>query len=51
MTQKFIDENPNTAVAITKALIRAGKWLDDPKIVRQRLGYFPSQIMLAPIRL
>lgn len=31
MTQKFIDENPNTALAITKALIRAGKWLDDPK--------------------
>ena len=31
MTQKFIDENPNTAVAVTKALIRAGKWLDDPK--------------------
>ena len=31
MTQKFIDENPNTAVAITKALIRAGKWLDDPE--------------------
>jgi nitrate/nitrite transport system substrate-binding protein len=30
MTQKFIDENPNTAIAITKALIRAGKWLDDP---------------------
>lgn len=30
MTQKFIDENPNTAVAVTKALIRAGKWLDDP---------------------
>ncbi len=31
MTQKFIDENPNTAIAVTKALIRAGKWLDDPK--------------------
>jgi nitrate/nitrite transport system substrate-binding protein len=31
MTQKFIDENPNTAIALTKALIRAGKWLDDPK--------------------
>ena len=30
MTKKFIDENPNTAVAITKALIRAGKWLDEP---------------------
>jgi nitrate/nitrite transport system substrate-binding protein len=31
MTQKFVDENPNTAVAVTKALIRAGKWLDDPQ--------------------
>ena len=31
MTQKFIDENPNTAIAVTKALIRAGKWLDEPK--------------------
>jgi len=25
-----MDENPNTAIAVTKALIRAGKWLDDP---------------------
>lgn len=31
MTQAFINKNPNTAIAITKALIRAGKWLDDPK--------------------
>lgn len=30
MTKKFVDENPNTAVAVTKALIRAGKWLDNP---------------------
>jgi len=30
MTEKFIAENPNTAVAVTKALIRAGKWLDNP---------------------
>jgi len=30
MTKKFVDENPNTAVAVTKALIRAGKWLDEP---------------------
>ncbi|MFP2995560.1 CmpA/NrtA family ABC transporter substrate-binding protein [Spongiivirga sp. MCCC 1A20706] len=30
MTKKFVEENPNTAVAVTKALIRAGKWLDDP---------------------
>ena len=31
MTKKFVDENPNTAVAVTKALIRAGKWLDEPE--------------------
>ncbi len=31
MTKKFIDENPNTAIAVTKALIRAGKWLDTPR--------------------
>jgi len=30
MTKKFVDENPNTAIAVTKALIRAGKWLDVP---------------------
>lgn len=30
MTRKFVDENPNTAIAITKALIRAGQWLDNP---------------------
>ncbi|MEP2611628.1 MAG: CmpA/NrtA family ABC transporter substrate-binding protein, partial [Cyclobacteriaceae bacterium] len=30
MTKKFVEENPNTAVAVTKALIRAAKWLDEP---------------------
>ncbi|ANW95044.1 nitrate ABC transporter substrate-binding protein [Wenyingzhuangia fucanilytica] len=30
MTKKFVEENPNTAVAVTKALIRAGQWLDAP---------------------
>ena len=30
MTKKFVEENPNTAIAVTKALIRAGKWLDTP---------------------
>ena len=30
MSKKFIDANPNTAIAVTKALIRAGKWLDTP---------------------
>ena len=28
VTKKFADENPNTLIALTKALIRAGKWLD-----------------------
>ena len=28
VTRKFADENPLTLVAMTKALIRAGKWLD-----------------------
>lgn len=31
MTEAFVKKNPNTAIAITKALIKAGKWLDDPK--------------------
>ncbi len=30
MTKSFIEKYPNTAVAVTKALIRAGKWLDTP---------------------
>lgn len=30
MTQEFVDKYPNTAIAVTKALIRAGKWLDTP---------------------
>ncbi|WP_308992275.1 CmpA/NrtA family ABC transporter substrate-binding protein [Mariniflexile litorale] len=30
MTKKFVEENPNTTIAVTKALIRAGKWLDEP---------------------
>ena len=30
MTKTFIEKYPNTAVAVTKALIRAGKWLDTP---------------------
>ncbi len=29
VTRKFADENPLTLVAMTKALIRAGKWLDE----------------------
>ncbi|CAM4109114.1 CmpA/NrtA family ABC transporter substrate-binding protein [Zobellia nedashkovskayae] len=30
MTKKFVTDNPNTAIAVTKAMIRAGKWLDEP---------------------
>ncbi|MBC7979944.1 MAG: ABC transporter substrate-binding protein [Armatimonadetes bacterium] len=29
VTRKFADENPLTLLALTKALIRAGKWLDE----------------------
>ncbi len=29
VTKKWADENPNTLIAVTKALIRAGKWLDE----------------------
>ena len=28
VTRKWADENPKTMIAVTKALIRAGKWLD-----------------------
>jgi nitrate/nitrite transport system substrate-binding protein len=38
MTKKFIEENPNTAVAVTKALIRAGKWLDMPENRAKAVG-------------
>ena len=31
VTKKFADENPKTLLAMTKALIRAGKWLDETK--------------------
>ena len=29
LTAKFVEENPQTTIAVTKALIRAGKWLDE----------------------
>ena len=29
VTRKWADENPNTIIAVTKALIRSGKWLDE----------------------
>lgn len=31
MTKEWVDENPNTALAVIKAMIRAGKWLDETK--------------------
>jgi len=31
MTKEFVTKYPNTAIAITKALIKAGKWLDNPE--------------------
>jgi len=30
MSKSFVEKYPNTAKAVTKALIRAGKWLDSP---------------------
>lgn len=29
LTKTFVDENPNTTLALTKALIRAAQWLDE----------------------
>ena len=29
LTKEFVDENPNTTLALTKALIRAAQWLDE----------------------
>jgi nitrate/nitrite transport system substrate-binding protein len=29
VTKKWADENPNTHIAVVKALLRAGKWLDE----------------------
>jgi len=31
MTKEFVSKYPNTAIALTKALIKAGKWLDNPE--------------------
>lgn len=38
MTKMFVEKYPNTAIAITKALIRAGKWLDDLENRKQAAG-------------
>ncbi|MCL7752621.1 CmpA/NrtA family ABC transporter substrate-binding protein [Polaribacter sp. Z022] len=50
MTEKFIEENPNTAVAVTKALIRAGKWLDKPENRQEAVKILSmSQYVGAPV--
>ena len=43
MTKEFIAENPKTVLAITKALIRAGKWLDDPLNRPEAVGILSSK--------
>jgi nitrate/nitrite transport system substrate-binding protein len=40
---KFIDENPNTAIAITKALIRR-KWLDEPSNCAKAAGILSKPV-------
>ncbi|SDR65910.1 nitrate/nitrite transport system substrate-binding protein [Polaribacter sp. KT25b] len=50
MTEKFIEENPNTAIAVTKALIRAGKWLDKPENRKEAVQILSmSQYVGAPV--
>lgn len=36
LTRQWVEENPNSAIAITKALIRAGKWLDASPANREK---------------
>lgn len=50
MTEKFVKENPNTAIAVTKALIRAGKWLDKPENRKEAVKILSmSQYVGAPV--
>ncbi|QXP66345.1 CmpA/NrtA family ABC transporter substrate-binding protein [Polaribacter sp. AHE13PA] len=50
MTEKFVSENPNTAIAVTKALIRAGKWLDKPENRKEAVQILSmSQYVGAPV--
>ncbi|WP_375240532.1 CmpA/NrtA family ABC transporter substrate-binding protein [Polaribacter sp.] len=50
MTEKFVKENPNTAIAVTKALIRAGKWLDKPENRKEAVQILSmSQYVGAPV--
>ena len=43
VTKTWADQNPNTLNAITKALIRAGKWLDADKKNRREASMILSQ--------
>ncbi len=38
MTKKFTEDNPNTTKAVVRALIRAGRWLDDSTANRHKLA-------------
>lgn len=38
LRKDFVEQYPNTTMAITKALIRAGKWLDEPGNRAQAVG-------------
>lgn len=38
MTKKFVDSNPNTSKAVVRALIRAGRWLDESMENRRKLA-------------
>jgi nitrate/nitrite transport system substrate-binding protein len=50
MTKKFVEDNPNTAIAVTKALIRAGKWLDEPSNRKEAVEILSmSQYVGAPV--
>jgi nitrate/nitrite transport system substrate-binding protein len=50
MTEKFIEDNPNTAIAVTKALIRAGKWLDQKENRKEAVEILSmSQYVGAPV--
>lgn len=43
VTQKWADQNPNTLKALVRALIRAGKWLDESQKNRREASIILSQ--------
>ncbi len=47
MTAEFVEENPNTALAVTKALIRAAIWLDE----NDNANRMEAVEMLSPARI